>query len=400
LLGSQWISDEEFDRRGARYWNRVLRGGERLPDDVMAFPTEEYDLAGYLGSADDEAEAWTRRVMNVAGNHDIGYAGDINTERLARFEQLFGKANYELRFEIPASSLSPSVAASLLDETANDSSNRLAPELRIVVLNDMNLDTPALSGELQDQTYNFINALINTASAVEYAGHFTLLLTHVPLYKPEGVCIDSPFFAFHDNYGTLKEQNQLSADATRGFLEGIYGLNGDTMAPANGRGRRGVILNGHDHEGCDTYHFINQSHGQSVADRAWQVMRWQEAKKEGIVRQPGVPGLREITVRSMMGGFGGNAGLLSVWFDEETWEWQFDFANCALGKQHLWWLVHVLDVATVLVTVMYGILNFCSGSTAISSQQDGRVSGKAAMETSGALNSSEEDRIYTAANQR
>ncbi|KAJ9155870.1 Protein TED1 [Coniochaeta hoffmannii] len=354
LVGSQWLDDDEFDRRSQRYWTRVFRGGERVPDDVARLPGEDYDLAGVLGQFGDNetAEAWRRRVINVAGNHDIGYAGDINDERFSRFERAFGKANYELRFELPVTNTT--LSATLYDEQTNPDSPRLVPEIRVVVLNDMNLDTPALSTPLQDATYAFVNSVINTASAVEFAGHLTVVLTHIPLYKPEGVCVDAPFFDFHEHDGTLKEQNQLSADASRGFLEGIYGMNGDRNAPGAGRGRPGVILNGHDHEGCDTWHFINQSLGGE--DRKWEVRRWREAKEAGLPGREGLPGIREVTVRSMMGDFGGNAGLLSAWFDEKAWEWRFEYATCAMGTQHLWWLVHILDLATVLVAVGTGVL--------------------------------------------
>lgn len=349
LLGSQWLDDDEFDRRADRFWDRVVRGGERVPDDLALYPADEYDLAGYLhgGGLRNESEAvWARRIINVAGNHDIGYAGDINEDRIARFERRFGKANYELRFE---AAVTEGAAATIFDAEANPSSDRLPPELRIVVLNSMNLDTPANSTELQDATYTFINSVINTASAVEYLGHFTVVLTHVPLHKPEGVCVDSPLFEFHDHDGSLREQNMLSADASKGFLEGILGMSGDTMAPANGRGRRGVILNGHDHEGCDTYHFINQTQGHSHVDRFWESRRWAEAP----VGRPGHPGVREITVRSMMGDFGGNAGLLSAWFDEQAWEWRFEYATCPLGRQHLWWLVHIMDLLVVVAAAAY-----------------------------------------------
>jgi len=357
LLGSQWIEDDEFEKRARRYWKRVVRGGERVPDELALYPADEYDLAGYLGTgANNETEAWARRIINVAGNHDIGYAGDVNEERLARFERLFGKVNYELRFEIPPSSLSPAGAASILDEESNPHSTRLLPELRVVNLNDMNLDTPALSGEIQDATYGFINAVINTASAVEYQGHFTVVLTHVPLFKPEGVCVDPPHFAFHEHDGTLQEQNQLSADASRGFLEGIFGMHGNTDAPGRGRGRPGIILNGHDHEGCDTFHYINQLQGAGADDRAWEAMPWIPARDGGVVGKPGHPGIREITVRSMMGDFGGNAGLLSVWFDEADWQWKAEFATCALGRQHYWWAVHILDLVTVVGLAAYVVL--------------------------------------------
>lgn len=366
LLGSQWISDEEFEKRGRRYWNRAFKGTERVPDDVAAWPGPEYEVAGSLGTALYN-ETWQRRIINVAGNHDIGYAGDLTKHRMERFERVFGRANYELRFEVPPEALPPAAASSLRssDPAAGGEASgadpqhddRLVPELRIVVLNDMNLDTPVETPELQDQTYKFVNDVINTASAVEYKGHFTVVLTHVPLYKPEGVCIDAPYFSFHDEDGTLKEQNQLSADASKGFVEGIFGLSGDPDAPGHGQGRRGVILNGHDHEGCDTYHFINQSHGESPDERAWQATRWPTAAEEGITASPSMPGVREITVRSMMGGYGGNAGLLSAWFDEDSWEWRFEYAECALGTQHIWWAVHILDLVAVVLVCVYGVLS-------------------------------------------
>ncbi|KAL2195556.1 hypothetical protein P885DRAFT_39606 [Corynascus similis CBS 632.67] len=356
LLGSQWIDDNEFYRRAGRFWNRVFRGAERVPDDIAAYPAEEYDLAGSLGGGPfNESTAWVRRLINVAGNHDIGYAGDINDERTERFERAFGKLNYELRFELPLTN------ASLAETTfdADPSSTRLVPELRIVVLNDMNLDTPVISTKLQDDTYAFINKVISTAAAVEFRGHFTVLLTHIPLYKPEGVCVDDPFFSFHDHDGSLREQNQLSAPASKGFLEGILGMSGNIRAAGRGRGRPGIILNGHDHEGCDTWHYINQS----VADpqqRAWEVKRWRQAKTAGVVGHDGIPGVREVTVRSMMGGFGGNAGLLSAWFDEDSWEWRTEYTTCPLGTQHLWWLVHILDLIVVVGIVLLAIATLLS----------------------------------------
>lgn len=350
LIGSQWINDAEFDRRSERYWTRVFRGGERVPDDIARYPADDYDLAGTLGEESDEMEEWVRRVINVAGNHDIGYAGDINMERLGRFERSFGKVNYELRFELPVAD--ETLRAAVYDEATNPDSDRLVPELRIVVLNNMNLDTPALSQEIQDASYRYINSVINTASAVEYSGHFTLLLTHIPLYKPAGLCADEPFFSFHSHDGTLREQNQLSVDASKGFLEGVYGMSGNSHAPGAGRGRPGIILNGHDHVGCDTWHFINQT----ATEKQWEVRTWDQAKDEKLVGLDGHPGIREVTVRSMMGDFGGNAGLLSMWFDDETWQWKFEYATCPMGTQHLWWLVHILDLITIVAGVVYGII--------------------------------------------
>jgi len=350
LLGSQWINNDEFYRRADRYWNRVFRGAERVPDSLAAYPADEYDLAGFLGSgAFNESSPWSRRLINVAGNHDIGYAGDINDERASRFETAFGKLNYELRFELPL--LETAVAVFDDAKHPNPHSDRLMPEVRIVVLNDMNIDTPALSAKLQDDTYTFINKVISTSASVDFKGHYTVVLTHIPLYKPEGVCVDDPYFDFHEHDGTLRSQNQLSAAASKGFLEGIFGMSGSTAGPGKGRGRRGIILNGHDHEGCDTWHYINQSITEPK-HRKWEVKRWRQANVAGIVGQEGLPGIREITVRSMMGDYGGNAGLLSLWFDVASWEWKAEYATCPLGTQHLWWLVHILDLIVVVSIVL------------------------------------------------
>ena len=69
-----------------------------------------------------------------------------------------------------------------------------------------------------------------------------------------------------------------------------------------------------------------------------------------------LPGIRELTVRSIMGGYGGNAGLLSAWFDEDEWEWKFEFENCALGTQYVWWGIHALDLVTIGLGLAYAIV--------------------------------------------
>ncbi|KAF4982980.1 hypothetical protein FZEAL_1500 [Fusarium zealandicum] len=361
LVGSQWIDDVEFEKRGRRFWNRTFRGSERLSDDLARHPSKEYELSGLLDGSEEE-KVWTKRMLNVAGNHDIGYAGDLTEERLARFERVFGKANYELRFGLPVTD--PEKKASIYHPSDNPDSKRVAPELRIVAVNDMNLDTPAKSGPLQDATYGFINDVINTANSVSYKGHFTLILTHIPLHKPAGVCVDSPFFDFHTaaDGGGLKEQNTLSADASRGFLEGIWGMSAKENAAGHGYGRAGLMLNGHDHEGCDTYHYMNQTNGTEPSDRSWQVARWADAQDQKIPGSEGIPGRREITVRSMMGDFGGNAGLLSIWFDDDAWEWRFEYATCPLGTQHFWWFVHIVDFCVLVWIALYGVLSVLEGS--------------------------------------
>lgn len=336
LLGSQWISDEEFARRGSRYWDRVFRGGTRVEDDI----TDGISIAplGLDGR-------WRNRIINVAGNHDIGYSGDINHERLDRFERTFGAANWETRFQLRDLS-------SLSSSWPEEEDEEPIPELRLLVLNTLNLDVPALDKDLQLSTYNFINAIIDASPPVTQKSSSTILLTHLPLHKPAGICVDGPHFAYHapEHGGGVREQNHLSQDASRSsILEGIYGMNQIPDGAGNGLGRNGIILTGHDHEGCDVYHHLPNAGSL----RTWEVNNTQNVCR--LIGHKSVPGIREITVRSMMGDFGGNAGLLSAWFDRQgSGKWVFEYRDCKLGKTWVWWAVHVFEA--IAVGVFGGVL--------------------------------------------
>ncbi|KAH7034281.1 hypothetical protein B0J12DRAFT_274651 [Macrophomina phaseolina] len=321
LLGSQWIADDEFERRSWRFWNRVFRNGRRVEDQITAAPHPE-EL-----NAD---AAWKRRIINIAGNHDIGYAGDIDDDRVLRFERQFGPVNWEISFRLPQVHYSPS-----------DSPEHSYPELRLLVLNSMNLDGPALNEDLQHKTYDFINDAIIRSRPVEDRSTFTLLLTHIPLHKKAGVCVDQPFFDYFDESqgGGVKEQNHLSNTSSEAILQGIFGMSGDASAPARGMGRNGLIVTGHDHEGCDIYHHRPREQA------SWNALPWKEAAP--FFQDPDLPGIREVTLRSMMGEFGGYAGLVSVWFDDGAGEWRADIAMCSAGVQHIWWAVHVVNLITL-----------------------------------------------------
>ena len=347
LLGSQWVSDEEFERRGWRYWRRVFKHGQRIDDEVTT---------GIRQEPLDRDKSWDTRIINIAGNHDIGYAGDITVDRLERFERVFGKANWEIRFTVPPGPKERKAAKPdegtppRSSETVSASDVTETPELRIVVLNSMILDTPALSQELQAGTYKFINEVINASRSVEDRTTLTLLLTHIPLHKAAGLCTDSPYFDYYSSErgGGVKEQNHLSGNAARGILEGIFGLSNNQNGPGGGLGRNGVILTGHDHEGCDVYHFLPKN--DSDGSQLWDARPWDGT---GSYQNKSAPGKREITVRSMMGEFGGNAGLFGAWFDYDIGEWKTAYATCALGIQHQWWAVHTLDSFTAGLFVAF-----------------------------------------------
>ena len=336
LLGSQWVSDKEFARRGWRYWNRVFQGGQRIDDDVTK--TRYLDILG-------RDKNWAKRIINIAGNHDVGYAGDMTLDRMHRFERVFGKANWESRFVIPQEHHRAMAAV----ESPG------LPELKLVILNSLNLDTPALSQDLQADTYKFINELIGSSRPVEDRNTTTIVLTHLPLHKEAGVCVDSPHFDFHpyEQGGGVKEQNHLSYNAGKGILEGIFGMSGNPDAPGGGLGRNGIIITGHDHEGCDVYHYLEDS---EVPDpRTWKAERFNNSLWRSNRTSPGI---REITLQSMMGEFGGNAGLLSAWYDHDLREWRMEYSSCLLGTQHIWWAVHVLDIVTTVLLLMVGLLYY------------------------------------------
>jgi hypothetical protein len=342
LIGSQWVTDGEFEDRGQRFLNRVFAGGHRVEDDITRSSERGEEFRYNIAD-----ESWVNCIINIAGNHDFGYAGDISQRRIARFETTFGRANWDVRFEHPKN---------------GNSSDDPAPSLHLIVLNSLNLDTPALDQDLQRASYNFINSVItNRSHPVEDRSSFTLLLTH----QPPGVCVDPPFFDFWDSDDAdgrfktdgVKEQNHLSDHGSRhGILEGILGLSQNTEAPGQGKGRNGLILTGHDHEGCDTWHYIPahleaaEVERESAKEANWQATQWWNADSETAHT-----GIREITLRSMMEEFGVNAALLSAWFDIHTGEWAYDMQMCGFGVQYIWWAVHVLDIVTMAAGISWAL---------------------------------------------
>ncbi|KAH6639593.1 hypothetical protein C7974DRAFT_470085 [Boeremia exigua] len=412
LLGSQWVSDGEFERRAGRYWGTVMRGLQRVPDAVMGVQpaSDHYDDPGYEhkptwgGSTEvlGADPAWAQRVINIAGNHDIGYAGDIDAARVSRFERAFGAVNWDLWLTL----------------NTTDNSTAPPPALRLIVLNTMNLDTPALTPALQDDTYAFLNHLIASSQPTTSRSHASILLTHIPLHKRAGLCADAPFFDFFESGlgGGVREQNMLSEHGSRIVLESVFGLSASVDAEGRGLGRAGVVLNGHDHEGCDVLHWTAQPGAvceplhdnvpldgtgtdalpASVANGTASTDTTQEEREDGwrarLFASPPSPAetacptpqLREITLRSMMGEFGGHAGFLSAWWAPdkgEAGEWVLEFASCGAGVQHWWWGVHAVDLVVVVGVLLGWVARgwevLRGGKTAIKSgKEEGKVVGE------------------------
>ena len=336
LLGSQWIGDEEFYRRSDRYWNRVFKGGKKVERNI----TDANGRTETLG----ENDSWERRIIAVAGNNDIGYAGDIHEQRIERFEDAFGRVNWDIRFKLDGNYTQSDTGLSFKD---------VAPELHLIILNSMNLDDPAYDPRLQEESRNFLGEQLRSAYAARpYTG--TVLLTHIPLHKEPGVCVDPPYFSYFSSNqgGGIREQNHLTRASSDLILDNLIGPDRHTA----------IVLNGHDHEGCDTYHYrdvIDTDVWIEERDSAWMATPFSSSASERA--DANTKGLREITVRSMMGSYHGNAGLLSAWFDHDAWEWKYEYDVCVLGVQHVWWAVHVLDIIVIglgLSSVVAGFLEY------------------------------------------
>ena len=344
LLGSQWIGDEEFRRRSKRFWNRVFKGAQKVPRSIT-------DTSG-RGEVLGQDVNWQRRLIAVAGNHDIGYAGDIDEHRIERFDDMYGSVNWEVRFRLENGT------SQLISPLGEDSSPLAAktPELHLVILNSMNLDSPAWNENLQQQSREFAEAQLHHYSDEMRSKSATILLTHIPFHKEPGVCVDAPFVDYFPPHqgGGIKEQNHLSKDTTDYLLHGL----------ANDQ-RSAIVLNGHDHEGCDTYHYLagrsshpnsdsSEENDEDLSHSGWEARPY--PLTQSAITNDSVPAVREITVRSMMGSFGGNVGFLSAWFDRDTEEWKFEYSSCMLGVQHIWWAVHVLD----LIVLSLGVGGLCA----------------------------------------
>ncbi|KAK5110531.1 hypothetical protein LTR62_005723 [Meristemomyces frigidus] len=320
LLGSQWIGHDEFEHRSERFWKTVFKGGRQVGREV----TDVSGKAGILG----QDKAWRNRIITVAGNHDIGYAGDIDDKRVERFERSFGSVNWDTTFKLNGSTSSTTPQSWTFGLFAKDTT----PALHLIILNSMNLDSPAWDTNLQQKSLTFLEDQLTKNTHSPNTG--TIILTHVPLHKEPGVCVDSPYFSFFspDQGGGIREQNHLSSEISSRVLDGL-------TTPTNGGATRGnaIILNGHDHEGCDVLHYHSPDPNADES-RTWQTIPYPTTQTS---QYPDTSHLREITVRSMMGSYHGNAGLLSAWYDHDSEEWSFEYGECMFGVQHIWWGVHI-----------------------------------------------------------
>ncbi|RPA80808.1 hypothetical protein BJ508DRAFT_415077 [Ascobolus immersus RN42] len=371
LLGSQWIDDEEFWIRAGRVKNRVFAGMQWYSKDEVA---DSKGRPALDAEGKEKTVDWANKLIAVAGNHDIGYAGDMNRQRVNRFEEAFGPLNSIITVHpYPDYSPVPTSSEDPLDKIPDE-----IPSLRLINLNSMALDTPIYDSSLSDDSYALLNAGLATKSLS--TNQATVLLTHLPFHKTVH-CSDQPYIAYFPEEwgGGIKTQNFLSDTMSALLLGWNFGM--PSGMKINGAYRsRGVILTGHDHVGCDVRHVWREEktddEGKTIKEAGWDSVHeghWQDLKrrkaatgevdKEGLVNSENI---REVTVTSMMGDYGGNVGFLSAWWDkkegETMGEWKFAYNSCRFGYPLAWWAVHVTDLIVVVLGVVLGTATLLKGS--------------------------------------
>ncbi|RHZ86240.1 hypothetical protein Glove_53g92 [Diversispora epigaea] len=301
LFSSQWINDQEFERRVKRYkW-------------IFGDPRGEYK----------------HEFINLTGNHDIGYNRDITKHRADRWEKEFGKMSFNRRIPSKEQILS----TNNIDED-NKKYHRLA------VINSMNIDGPAWDEQLRYKTWSFLDELAEEREQENYQTPLILLM-HIPIFKKEGLCVDGPMTVV-DEHKFIIEQNHLSYNASKFILTKL---------------KPKFIFAGHDHEGCDITHVIHMNDDGEYSLKAYRTFDFEARKKEFDYSDGDKTWIiREITVRSVMGEFGGNAGLFEIHKktkDDGNEEFEYNYSSCPFVINHIPWVIIITDIILLLGFVIY-----------------------------------------------
>lgn len=332
-FSSQWILDSEFYNRSKRFVERLFprdspykqtvidtfnkhqdydwelwRSQELSMDPKHRFESRVYnDVYDWTDINRNTANFDNPLFINLTGNHDIGYSGDATWQHMARFHLIFGQNNYVINYNKGKKN-----------------------EWRLVVLDSLTLEGPALEPDFVKFTWDFLNYLQEFENP-DFKGS-TVLLTHIPFYKKEGICYDGPEHIYYENYekepyknGKLRSQNHISYEVSQKVLNIVF----------PNPNQNGIILTGHDHEGCDSWY--NYMDGEWVASK-----QYNKTEKFPI---------REIVVRAMMGDYDGQTGILTGQFLNK--KWVFNFSYCSFTVQHWWWAA----VIGVCLTIFLHSLN-------------------------------------------
>lgn len=322
LFSSQWIGDSEFFNRTVRFTSRVCGRNDAWLYDIQ---NEHHDDRGLykvdwwnwsntltelrkkrpmpLGFGFYDVHSWAPEredylIINITGNHDIGYSGDTTYQHLARFHQLLGKDSYWIEY-----------------------GRNTSHSWRLVVLNNLLLEGPSLQPELIEISWEFLYQLFER----KFDGS-TILLTHIPFYKRAGLCSDGPEFKYYpENYdrepyksNLLRSQNHLSEETTNRVLNLVFNNE-----------KSGIIVTGHDHEGCVTFFSKDSKSGKWTASTS---------KSDSDIE------IQEVTVRSMMGEYDGNSGLITGSFNPTMGIWEWHYSLCPFIIQHVWWFTKIITI--------------------------------------------------------
>ncbi|KAF9904151.1 hypothetical protein EC991_002986 [Linnemannia zychae] len=342
LFSSQWIDDTEFEVRVARY--RSI-----FPDPSISTALSGTGSSGPI-------------MINITGNHDIGYGYDISQYRVERWEQVFGRSNFISTMDIPTAH----GAAVGINENDTESwgSSAGSRKLHLVVLNTMLLDGPSSDENLRGQTWEFLQE----ASSLKQANpqDKIVLLTHIPFHKEQGVCVDPPDIRVHSD-NTIIEQTMLTPNTTQWILNNL---------------RPDFVLNGHDHYGCDVTHILahdqetwtafattDLSSPTSLQEEEGQVKQQQDKETSKKVR--------EVTQRSMMAEFGGYSGLFEIKTpvfatspENNSDELEFHYTACGFFNDLQVWVVIITDLIVLGLWSLLGLAHLISSTiTTMSSGQ-------------------------------
>jgi len=151
-------------------------------------------------------------LINISGNHDIGYGNEVSAFHVAQFEEGFGPVNNQFEF---------------------------ADHL-FAILNSQVLDG-ARHQDVHDAVWLHVEHL---AMEKESRNLPLILLMHIPLYKPKGICVDDPEIRTNRDGYTI-EQTMLSEQSSEKILQ--------KLTPT-------FVFTGHDHYGCSHQHHNTQEY--------------------------------------------------------------------------------------------------------------------------------------------
>ncbi|ORX91385.1 Metallo-dependent phosphatase [Basidiobolus meristosporus CBS 931.73] len=346
LFSSQWIDDVEFEKRVERF--------------QKMFP-----------------ESDKYKTIYLPGNHDIGYGSDMTRRRVDRFARAFGEVNYWFF---------------LYDKEGVE-------HHRVVILNSMNLDSTA-DKDLRRETWTFLKSVIDEQEKNPIP---LILLTHVPLHKEVQWCVDKPMTRT-DGFGYIVEQNMLSIEASTYILTQLKpriivtghdhhgcatihivdSLPSDSETKENPLETEIVATQSQETEFtqksdekcanadrsigrvfkdfCDIDEQTYVDHEQQLEDDGvpdfsiasgftFVALPYSRSEYlENIERNATL----EFTIRSIMGDYGGNLGLLEI-FETSTGAWDYHFSDCPYYDHLIFRVVWIVNLLTIVIVISVGL---------------------------------------------